>query len=106
MRQQPLAQYYFRQACVGSSDCIGAIYSTPPILQRGRGSLGNILLSAYRFLRPHTWTAAKTLVTESLKALGREAFLTGIVFAYDLAENPHTYIKDLVSKTQTNIRKI
>jgi hypothetical protein len=73
--------------------------------------VGNVLLGAYRFLQPHIWSAAKTLGTESLKALGREAFRTGKAFAYDLVENPRADLKGLVSKhadqnTQNLVRKL
>jgi hypothetical protein len=111
MRQKHLAQYYFRQAGFGSSDGIGPIYSTPPILQRGRGSLVNILLSAYRLLPSHEWTVANILCTESLHAIGHEALRTLKNFAYDLAENPHTDLKGLMWKqlseyTQNLVRKL
>jgi hypothetical protein len=106
MRQQKLTQYYLRQAGLGSSDGIVPIYYAPQILQTGRGRLGNIVLEAYRQLRTHIWTAAKTLGTESLKALGREAVRTGKNIAMTWPKTRTQTSRASFQNTHPNTRKM
>jgi hypothetical protein len=92
----PLVLYYRRQAGRGRDD-IGPIYTTPQFIQRGHG-LGSIPSGLFGTLRPILWTGAKSMGTETLRALGREALRTGGKIQTDITENPQTGTRDIISK--------
>jgi len=92
----PLINYQ-KQAGRGRED-IGAIYSIPPLVQRGHG-IGSVLAGLFRTLRPVLWSGAKSMGTQTLKALGREALCTGGKILTDIAENPQAETKDIISNT-------
>jgi len=96
----PLVVYYRKQAGRGRED-IGPIYSIPPFVQRGHG-IGSVLAGLFRTLRPVLWTGAKSMGKETLTALGREALRTGCKILTDIAENPQTETKDIISKHVTD----
>ena len=68
------------------------IYSVPPFVQRGHG-LGNLLGGLFRSIRL-LFSGLRT----AGKALGREALRTGGKILTDIAENPQTGIKEIISK--------
>jgi hypothetical protein len=92
----PLGQYYIRQAGGGgfrgrgARDIgVGPIYSIPPFIQRGHG-IGSTFGRLYRVVRP--------LISSGAKSLGREALRTGAKIMNDIADDPHTNVRDVVSK--------
>jgi hypothetical protein len=92
----PLGQYYIRQAGDGGfrgrggrDAGIGPIYSIPPFIQRGH-DIGSIFGRLYRVVRP--------LISSGAKSLGREALRTGAKIMTDIADDPHTSVRDFVSK--------
>jgi len=91
----PLTRYYIHQAGGGggSGDGIGPIYSVPPFVQRGHG-LGSLLGGLFRSIRPLFFSGLRT----AGKALGREALRTGGKILTDIADNPQTGIKEIISK--------
>jgi hypothetical protein len=86
----PLTRYYINQAGGGGGDGgVGPIYAVPPFLQRGHG-LGSFFGGLFRTLRPYVFSASK--------AIGREALRTGGRILTDIAENPQTGVKEIISK--------
>ena len=105
----PLVVYYRKQAGRGR-EVIGTIYSIPPFVQRGHG-IGSVLADIFRTLRPVLWSSAKSMGKKTFKALGREALRTGGKILTDIAENPQTKTKDIISihvteSTQNIIKKL
>jgi len=91
----PLTRYYIHQAGGGGGGTgggVGPIYSVPPFVQRGHG-LGSFLGGLFRSISPlflrytHCW-----------QSLGREALRTGGKILTDMADNPQTGIKEIISK--------
>ena len=90
----PLTRYYNHQAGGGGSGGgVGPIYSVPPFVQRGHG-LGSLLGGLFRSIRPLFFSGLRT----AGKALGREALRTGGKILTDIADNPETGIKEIISK--------
>ena len=92
----PLTRYYIHQAGGGgggSGGGVGPIYSVPPFVQRGHG-LGSLLGGLFRSIRPLFFSDLRT----AGKALGREALRTGGKILTDIADNPETGIKEIISK--------
>ena len=90
----PLTRYYIHQAGGGgSAGRVGPIYSVPPFVQRGHG-LGSLLGGLFRSIRPLFFSGLRT----AGKALGREALRTGGKILTDIADNPQTGIKEIISK--------
>ena len=91
----PLTRYYIHQAGGGggSGGGVGPIYSVPPFVQRGHG-LGSLLGGLFRSVRPLFFSGLRT----AGKALGREALRTGGKILTDIADNPDTGIKEIISK--------
>jgi len=91
----PLTRYYIHQAGGGggSGEGVGPIYSVPHFVQRGHG-LGSLLGGLFRSISPLFFsglrTAGKALIREALRTVGK--ILT------DIAENPQTGIKKIISK--------
>ena len=91
----PLTRYYIHQAGGGggSGGGVGPIYSVPPFVQRGHG-LGSLLGGLFRKIRPFFFSGLHI----DGKALGREALRTGGKILTDIADNPQTGIKEIISK--------
>jgi hypothetical protein len=90
----PLTRYYIHQAGGGGCDGgVGPIYAVPPFVQRGHG-LGSFFGGLFRSLRPYVFSGLRT----ASKALGREALRTGGRILTDIAENPQTGVKEIISK--------
>jgi len=92
---KPLTRYYIHQAGGGSGSGggVGLIYSVPPFVQRGHG-LGSLLGGLFLSIGPLFFSALRT----AGKALGREALRTGGKILTDTKDNPHTGIKEIISK--------
>ena len=90
-----LTRYYIQQAGIGggSGGGVGPIYSVPPFVQRGHG-LGSLLGGLFRKIRPFFFSGLRI----DGKALGREALRTGGKILTDIADNPQTGIKEIISK--------
>ena len=93
----PLTRYYIHQVGGGggggSGDGIGPIYSVPPFVQRGHG-LGSLFGRSFRSIR----TLFFSDLRNAGKALGTEALRTGGKILTDIADNPQTGIKEIISK--------
>ena len=92
----PLTRYYIHQAGGdggGSGGGVGPIYSVPAFVQRVHG-LGSQLGGLFLSIRPLFFTGLRT----AGKALGREALRTGGKILTDIADNPQTGIKEIISK--------
>ena len=90
----PLTRYYIHQAGGGDSGGgVGPIYSVPPFVQRGHG-LGSLLGGLFPSIRPLFFCGLRT----AGKALGRDALRTGGKILTDIADNPQTGIKEIISK--------
>ena len=92
----PLTRYYIHQAGGGgggSGEVIGLFYSGPPFVQRGHG-LGSLLGGLFRSIRPLSFSSLRT----AGKTLDREALRTGGKIVTDIADNPQTGIKEIISK--------
>jgi hypothetical protein len=86
----PLTRYYINQAGGGGGvGGVGPIYAVPLFVQRGHG-LGSFFGGLFRTLRPYIFSA--------IKALSREALRTGGRILTDIAENPQTGVKEIISK--------
>ena len=101
----PLTRYYVSQAGGGGGGGIGPILALPPYVQRGHG-IGDILGGLFRTLRPLFFTGIRTASKEAAKALGREALITGGRILSDIADNPNTGYKDIISKHVQDTLKI
>ena len=99
----PLTRYYVSQAGGGGSgsDGIGPILSLPHYVQRGHG-IGNILGGLFRTLRPLLFSGIRTAGKQAAKTLGREALRTGGRILTDIADNPDTSYKDIISRQVHN----
>jgi len=92
----PLTRYYIHQAGGGgggSGGGVGPIYSVPPFVQRGHG-FGSLLGGLFRLIRPLFFSGLRT----AGKAFGKEALRTGGKILTDIADNPQTGIKEIISK--------
>jgi len=91
----PLTRYYIHQAGgggAGSGGGVGPIYSVPHFVQRGHG-LGSLLGGLFRSIRTLFFSGLRT----AGKALSREALRTGGKILTDIAHNPETRIKEIIS---------
>jgi len=89
----PLTRYYIHQAGdAGTGGGVGPIYSVPPFVHRGQG-LGSLLGGLFRSIRLLFFSGLRT----AGKAFGREALRTGGKIPTDIADNPHTEIKEIIS---------
>jgi len=89
----PLTRYYIHHDGGGSGGGVGPIYSVPPFVRRGH-DLGSLLGGLFRSIRPIFFSGLRT----AGKALGREALRTGGRILTDIADNPQTGIKEIISK--------
>jgi hypothetical protein len=93
-----LTQYYVHQAGGGGRGVdIGPIYSLPPFHQRGQG-IGDIFCSFLRIITPWVFSGIKSAGKGAAKALGREALRKGSRILTDIADNPQTGYRDIISK--------
>jgi hypothetical protein len=89
-----LTKYYIHQAGGGRGGDIGPIYTIPN--QRGHG-IGDWLGTFFRGLTP-IFGGIKYAGKEAAKFLGREALRTGSRILTDIADNPQTGYRDIISK--------
>jgi len=90
----PLTRYYIHQAGGGGGiGGVGPIYLVSPFVQRGHG-LVSFLGGFFRSISPLFFSGIRT----DGKALGREALRTFGKILTDIADNPQTGIKEIISK--------
>ena len=103
-----LVLYYRRRASSGRKD-IRPIYTTPPFVHLGHG-LRSVLSGLFRTLRQILLNGAKSMGTETLKALGRKALLKEAWFLQMLLKilrrKPKTISKHVSDSTQNIMNKM
>ena len=103
----PLTKYCINKAGGGEGE-VGPVFSAPPYIQRGHG-IGDVLGTIFRSVRyvtPYFLSGFKSAGKEAAKFLGREVLRTGGKILSEIADNPQTHYKDIISKTCKRLSKI